>query len=201
MILNPLEIEFSNPSEGWKSSKLFPKGPEENHFLEIMERSMEAQEGNTKISGKKVFEYVVRPGDTLWKIGVHLFCEDPYKIAKDNGIRNPDLIFPGQKLKIFQSQVKGPYEVVASWYGEEYHHKPTASGEKFDMFQNTLAHRTLPFGTIVKLTNPENGRTVVGRINDRGPFIRGRDVDLSYGLAERLGMVQKGVGKLIMEIL
>ena len=146
-------------------------------------------------------EYTVKPGDTLWKLGIKKFQVDPYQLARENGIANPHRIYPGQKLVINQTANPGPQEVVASWYGEDYHRKPTASGEIFDMFKNTLAHKTLPLGTQVQLTNPHNGKTVTGRINDRGPFIPGRDVDLSYGLAKQLGMVSKGVGRLLMEII
>jgi rare lipoprotein A len=152
-------------------------------------------------AGGRVFEYTVKPGDTLWKIGLEIFKEDPFKIAKDNGIANPNLIYPGQKLIIEKPAQAAPQLVTASWYGKEYHNKPTASGETFNMFGNTLAHKTLPLGTEVRLINPETGQVATGRINDRGPFIKGRDVDLSYAMAGRLGLTHKGVGKLIMEIL
>ena len=148
-----------------------------------------------------VHEYTVKPGDTLWKIGVKRFQIDPLKIAKDNGIARADRIYAGQKLKIYKPQGIPPQEVVASWYGKDYHNKPTASGEKFNMYKNTLAHKNLPLGTKVRLTNMENGRTAVAKINDRGPFIKGRDVDLSFALAKQLGLIKKGVGKLVMEIL
>jgi rare lipoprotein A len=193
-----LRIETFGKSNDLESFSQAIEGDLKGSFSNILETSLEKMAENGKDPDQKTFEYVVKPGDTLWKIGMHLFQEDPYKIAN---IKNPDLIFPGQKLKIYKSQDKGPHEVVASWYGKEYHNRPTASGEGFDMFKNTLAHKTLPLGTIVKLFNPENGRMVVGKINDRGPYIKGRDVDLSYGLAEQLGFVQKGVGKLIMEII
>jgi len=172
-------------------------------FSNILKVSLEKNRENESKSNGTAVEYIVKPGDTLWKIGVQLFQEDPYKIAKDNGIADPDLIFPGQKLMIYKSQgkSKGAQKVVASWYGEEYHNKPTASGERFDMHKNTLAHKTLPLGTTVRLINPENGQMAVGKINDRGPFIKGRDLDLSYSLATQLGFVKKGVGKLTMEIL
>ncbi|MBI5584853.1 MAG: septal ring lytic transglycosylase RlpA family protein [Deltaproteobacteria bacterium] len=149
----------------------------------------------------KQIEYTVKPGDTLWKLGVKQFQVDPYQLARDNGIADPNRIYPGQKLTIKRMANPRPQEVVASWYGRDYHQKPTASGEPFDMFANTLAHKTLPLGTQVRLTNPANGKTLVGKVNDRGPFIPGRDVDLSYGLARQLGMAAKGVGSLIMEIL
>src|SRR3954467_10282348 len=73
-----------------------------------------------------------------------------------------------------------PYQVGrASWYGKRFDGRSTASGEPFDMFQFTAAHRTLPLGTLVRVTNLRNGRSVVVRVNDRGPMVRGRIIDLS----------------------
>ena len=89
--------------------------------------------------------------------------------------------------------------VTASWYGQGHHNKLTASGQRFDMYQNTLAHKTLPFGTRVRLVNPDNGRSVEGVVNDRGPYIKGREVDVSYSMAKQLGFVRKGVTKLSIE--
>lgn len=84
---------------------------------------------------------------------------------------------------------------LASWYGERFHGRPTASGEPFDMHGLTAAHRTLPFGTPVEITNLHNGRTVVVRINDRGPSSHQRVIDLSYGAARELGMVGAGTAR------
>ena len=81
----------------------------------------------------------------------------------------------------------------ASWYGRQHHGKRTASGEPYDMHKFTAAHRTLPLGTRVLVTNLENGRTVEVRINDRGPFVAKRVLDLSYAAAQRLGAVGDGV--------
>jgi 3D (Asp-Asp-Asp) domain-containing protein len=83
----------------------------------------------------------------------------------------------------------------ASWYGPRFHGNPTASGETFDMNEMTAAHRTLPLGTRAMVHNLENDRSVVVRINDRGPYIHGRDIDLSYGAARALGMVNPGVAR------
>ena len=155
----------------------------------------------------KAIEYEVRPGDSLWKIGVRLFHKDPQQIARDNGLTNPDLIRPGQKLLIYLEQKNGPTEarpaekVTASWYGKEHQNKITAGGLPFDANQNTVAHRTLPLGTKVRLVNPENGRMAVGRVADRGPYIRGRDLDVSLALAKKLGFVQKGVAELEIEVI
>ena len=90
---------------------------------------------------------------------------------------------------------------LASWYGPGFHGKPTASGERYNMYKLTAAHRSLEFNTLVRVTNLLNGRRVVVRINDRGPFVRGRVIDLSYQAARRLGMVNKGVVPVAIEIL
>jgi rare lipoprotein A len=95
-----------------------------------------------------------------------------------------------------------PYtqEGVASWYGKKFHGRRTASGERYDMHELTAAHRTLPFGTRVRVTNLDNGRKVVVRINDRGPFIKGRVIDLSYAAARQVGMVNAGVARVRLEV-
>ena len=84
---------------------------------------------------------------------------------------------------------------TASYYGRELNGRRTASGEVFDMNELTAAHRTLPFGTRVRVTNLKNGRHTVVRINDRGPFRRGRIIDLSYAAARKLGFVGRGLAK------
>jgi len=80
----------------------------------------------------------------------------------------------------------------ASWYGKKFHGRPTASGEIYDMYKRSAAHKILPLGTFVNIVNLENGRSAVVRINDRGPFVKGRIVDLSYASAKDLGIVKKG---------
>lgn len=87
----------------------------------------------------------------------------------------------------------------ASWYGREFHGRPTTSGEIYDMNGLTAAHRTLPLGTIAQVTNPENGRSVRVRINDRGPFVGNRVLDLSYGAAQEIDMAEKGVAWIRLE--
>lgn len=84
----------------------------------------------------------------------------------------------------------------ASWYGPKFHGKMTANGEIYDQMALTAAHKSLRFGTLLKVTNPKNGRSVVIRINDRGPYIEGRDLDLSKGAAIELGILRKGVARL-----
>lgn len=88
---------------------------------------------------------------------------------------------------------------MASYYGDELAGRPTASGEPFDPTRLTAAHRTLPFGTKLRVTNLRNGKTVVVRINDRGPFARRRIIDLSYAAARRIGMVATGTALVRIE--
>lgn len=83
----------------------------------------------------------------------------------------------------------------ASWYGKKFHGRKTANGETYDMNAKTAAHKTLPIGTVLLVRNLDNGRETVVRINDRGPFVRGRIIDLSYQAANEIGMVQCGVAK------
>jgi len=90
---------------------------------------------------------------------------------------------------------------VASWYGKDFHGRPTANGEIYDMYGLTAAHRLLPLGTVVRVTNRENSRTVTVRVNDRGPFVHGRILDLSYGAAQKLGMTVAGTADVSIEIL
>jgi rare lipoprotein A len=90
---------------------------------------------------------------------------------------------------------------TASYYGDELAGRPTASGERFDPGRLTAAHRSLPFGAKVRVTNLRNGRTVVVRINDRGPFTRRRIIDLSYAAARRIGMVAAGTAPVRIELL
>jgi len=88
---------------------------------------------------------------------------------------------------------------VASWYGPGFHGKRTASGERFDQNDLTAAHRKLPLGSEVKVTNLDNGRSIVVEINDRGPYAKGRVIDLSKAAARRLGIMEDGVGKVRIE--
>lgn len=90
---------------------------------------------------------------------------------------------------------------TASFYGGKWHGKKTASGEKFDQNSMTAAHKTLPFGTKVRVTNLSNGKTVIVRINNRGPYSKGRIIDLSKGVFSKIENISKGVTKVKLEIL
>ncbi|MBR5096408.1 MAG: septal ring lytic transglycosylase RlpA family protein [Treponema sp.] len=90
---------------------------------------------------------------------------------------------------------------VASYYADKYHGRKTSNGEIFNMYDLTAAHKTLPFNTKVKVTNLSNGKSVIVRINDRGPFVKGREIDLSKAAAVKIGMIKSGTAKVSLEIL
>jgi len=94
--------------------------------------------------------------------------------------------------KIEKKESKGVQYGVASWYGPDFHGKPTSSGEIYDMYQLTCAHNALPLGSTVMVTNMENGRSLELKVNDRGPFVKERIIDLSYAAAQILGIWEKG---------
>lgn len=94
-----------------------------------------------------------------------------------------------------------PYQVgTASWYGQYFEGKPTASGEPYDMHDLTAAHPTLPLGTFVKVTNLRNGRSVIVRVNDRGPVVDGRIIDLSYNAAKAIDMKSRGIQRVRLDL-
>ncbi len=217
--LNPDAVGRSSRNGNWflKEGALL-KGPDD--FETRLSRTLDEQ-GSTqgqappsvpvkdpRVSAAPVEEkeawttYTIRPGDTLWKLAVKTFRVDPEVLISANGIEDPRSIQPGQTIRVPPPR-EFPREmnVVASWYGRDYHGRPMANGEFYNMYSNTIAHRDLPFETRVELTNPETGEKVRAVVKDRGPFVNGRDVDLSYGLAKRLSLVEKGVGSLRMKIL
>ncbi|MGF1748528.1 septal ring lytic transglycosylase RlpA family protein [Vibrio cionasavignyae] len=90
---------------------------------------------------------------------------------------------------------------LASWYGSKFHGRLTASGEKYNMRALTAAHKTLPFGTVVRVINTENNKSVDVKINDRGPYVKGRTIDLSQKAFEKVGSIKQGVVPVRIEIL
>jgi rare lipoprotein A len=103
----------------------------------------------------------------------------------------------GGKKHNANQRTKTGKRTTASWYGAKFHGKKTASGQKFNMYAMTAAHKTLPLLSYVKVTNPENHHSVIVRINDRGPFYGKRGLDLSYAAAKKLGI--KGVGEVVIK--
>lgn len=93
------------------------------------------------------------------------------------------------------------WECTTSWYGEDFDGQPTATGEIYDMYGATAAHPTLPLGSIVRVVNTRNHRSQVVRINDRGPYVEGRELDVSYAVAQKLGFDQRGTARVRLELL
>jgi rare lipoprotein A len=106
------------------------------------------------------------------------------------------LLLAGAAVALAEPDLEG----LASWYGGKFHGRLTSSGEVFNTNEMTAAHRTLPFGTIVKVINLDNGRSAIVKINDRGPFVEGRIIDLSRAAAEEIGMVGQGVARVSLTI-
>lgn len=107
----------------------------------------------------------------------------------------PSQPLPSAKLKATYVE-----EGLASWYGPPYHNRRGSNGEIYDMHAMTAAHRTLPLGSVVRVTNPANGASVLVRITDRGPFIAGRIIDLSQAAARQIGLIQKGTAQVRVEV-
>jgi len=120
-------------------------------------------------------------------------------LAQDRNI----LAYKDRGIKYYPKYVKKGLTRItkASWYGKPFHGRLTANGERYNMYNMTAAHRTYAMNTVLKVTNLANKRSVRVRINDRGPFYSSRKIDLSYGAARKLGMVQEGVGKVKIEVI
>ncbi len=146
--------------------------------------------------------HTVKAGDTVWELAVKVYKVDPEEILRLNDISDPRSLQIGTVLRIpGKIESTSSEAVVASWYGAEHHGRPMANGAPYNMFAPTIAHKELPLGTRVLLENPATGETATATVTDRGPYIAGRDVDLSYHLAQRLSLERQGVGGLTMRIL
>lgn len=117
------------------------------------------------------------------------------KIEKRSAYGNPNSyrVF-GEKYTVLKTHIGYHDRGIASWYGYKFHKRRTSSGEPYNMFEMTAAHKTLPIPSYVQVTNLENGKKIVVRVNDRGPFHQNRIIDLSYVAAKKLGISRKGTG-------
>ncbi len=104
--------------------------------------------------------------------------------------------YSGGESEVAKTEELIPFQTgIASWYGKKFHGRLTASGEVYDMYKMTAAHKTLPLGSIVVVENLENGKRVTVKVNDRGPFVKGRIIDMSYAAAKKLGFAEKGLAR------
>lgn len=141
-------------------------------------------------------------------IGLQLYCTPLMKAEPVSGIGSDEIGQSQTALVLDSVHTQEPPgtavvvdTVLASYYSTRFHGRKTASGETFDRHALTCAHKTLPFNTILKVTNPKNNKSVVVRVNDRGPYKKNRKIDLSYAAAKEIGMVRAGVAKVLMQIL
>jgi rare lipoprotein A len=134
------------------------------------------------------------------------FCVASLGAAQGNSGSDRDRPSPTQPRPAAATKSKAsnrskPYQVgTASWYGSYFEGKETASGEPYNMYDMTAAHPTLPLGTFVKVTNLRNGKAVVVRVNDRGPVVDGRIIDVSYQAAQVLGMKSRGIQRVRLDV-
>lgn len=165
------------------------------------ETTQEFTQKNTNGMQGKEITHTIQAGETIWELAVKKYHVHIADIMRDNNITDPTRLQIGQELKIRLPESGSEKPVVASWYGKEFHGKPMANGDIYDMYAETIAHKEMPLGTEVELQNTLTGEMARAIVTDRGPYIEGRDVDLSYGLAQKLSLVRQGVGKLIMRVL
>ena len=123
------------------------------------------------------------------------------RVGSPSQMTSSPLSNPATNSKTNGQQPLAVWECMTSWYGEDFDGLPTATGETYDMYGQTAAHPTLPLGSIVRVVNPRNHRSEVVRINDRGPYIQGRELDVSYAVARKLGFDQRGLAKVRLELL
>ena len=150
----------------------------------------DAQNFNSHLSNLNSLSITERSGDKIRRqtiaAKIELPAEEPSVIEKLNTVASNTV------RKFSQTG-------VASWYGRQFHGRKTASGESYDMNALTAAHRTLPLNCYIRVTNNNNGKSVVVKVNDRGPFHGNRVVDLSYGAAKQLGITSQGTAKVSIE--
>lgn len=174
-------------------------------------RTLQKQKFVSNLHFTKVFAISITAllftGCTEMQIATHVFKKatnpapysaPPIKVKRKIG--NPYVI-SGKRYYPIPSSEGYRAKGIASWYGKDFHNKKTANGERYNMFAMTAAHPTLPLPTYVRVTNLESGTSIMVRVNDRGPFKRGRLIDLSYKAASLLGMAEQGTAPVLVEAL
>lgn len=141
-------------------------------------------------------------------LGLQLYCTPLMQAEPAAGLGSAEISLSQDALVQDSLQTQEPPgmnpaadTVVATYYSRRFHGRRTSNGERYDRLALTCAHKTLPFNTLIKVTNPKNNKSVVVRVNDRGPFKKNRKLDLSFAAAQEIDMVQAGVMRVIMEIL
>lgn len=217
--LNPKAVGRSKANGNWfvREGAVLSDQPQSN-FATILKAAENSQTSKSQVAASSAVNtnatattnatttnervHTIKAGDTVWGLATKTYHVNPQEILKANNISDPKSLQVGQTLTIPQAPEKtGKETVVASWYGSYHQGLPMANGQLFDMNAPTIAHKDIPLGTKVLLENPETGETATATVTDRGPYVQGRDVDLSYKLAQRLSLDKQGVGNLTMQVL
>ena len=210
--LNPRAVGRSKTNGNWfvREGALLTNQPKSD-FAAVL-KSAEGREtgkqqgtrnnGPAKAAAASDRMHTLKAGETVWGLATKTYHVSPEKIIKANNISDPRTLPTGLALNIPKAPERsGKENVVASWYGQYHQGLPMANGQPFDMFAPTIAHKDIPLGTKVLLENPDTGQKVTATVTDRGPYVKGRDVDLSYTLAQRLSLDKQGVGNLTLQVL
>jgi len=146
---------------------------------------------------KHSFSFACRLLPIAWSLVLLSSCAGRYSAPPL--IEQPVVIPQPPSSSSFQEMKGERRTAVASWYGPDFHGKPTSSGEYYNMYALTCAHKEYPFGTKLRVTNLSNGKDVECTVNDRGPFVAGRDIDLSYAAARKIGLIGPGTSAVLIE--
>jgi rare lipoprotein A len=148
---------------------------------------------NSQVFALGIFKPAIEDGPPLRSVNIHQIPNAIPKVEARSKYGNPPIyeVF-GKRYQVMASSQDYRERGIASWYGTKFHSKRTSSGEPYDMFAMTAAHKSLPLPTYVQVKNLENGKTIIVKVNDRGPFKDNRIIDLSYVAARKIGMTQKG---------
>lgn len=155
-----------------------------------------------KIPLKALTAAALLAGCTELQVGSHILKKgmDTYSCREEGNLKvGAPYRVDGIRYEPMVSSLGYSERGVASWYGQDFHNKATANGECYNMYAFTAAHKTLPLPSVVRVTNLENNQSVVVKVNDRGPFVRGRTIDLSYAAAQSIGMVGNGTAPVLVE--
>ncbi|MCX6796077.1 MAG: septal ring lytic transglycosylase RlpA family protein [Candidatus Falkowbacteria bacterium] len=166
-------------------------------------KTAQAEENKNMDDQPEWVKYIVKSGDSIERIArSHLVSG--YQLREWNGLNETSVLRPGMEIKIKKIKYEA-YEGLASWYGPGFHGRPMANGDIYDQNEILVAHRTFPLGLKVKITNLENGKSIIAPVLDRGPYVKNtkgkytREVDLSSAAADVLGTKYQGVVKVKIE--
>ena len=192
------EGKSTDANQAQNKSASVPQQPRERYTIKINDQELVEINQQTILAGttENLAEDALQATNRLRRlIGNASPINEIADLPEPATISTPQ---PGQRIA---NNRRLSFQGIASFYGRGFAGRPTATGERFNPEGMTAAHRTLPFGTRVRVTNTRNGRSVVVRINDRGPFIRGRVIDVSTGAARNLGMINSGLAPVKIEVL